>query len=245
MKIGIIGATDFDTDYLICNLRSVSTGKVKESYVANMHVVEFKYLDSSVVVCTARCGKVNGAVAATILITKYECTDIINIGSCGSLSTALRPGAFAIPKTVAQYDCDTTGLDEPRYVIQGSCRMTELSTSKSLRYELMRACPERCLPATGFNCKAATGDTFIHKRKQIKFFGVDKLHPTIVDMESGAIGQVCWTFRIPFAVLKQVADICDADIYGENKYKVSSSLSTAVIRFLEAMYVSNSKQKEG
>ena len=224
MKIGIIGATTFDTDYLIYNLKS-KVRHVEEHHIANAHIAEFRHLDFDIVVCTSGCGKVDSAAAISILLSKFQCSYVISIGSCGSLTTSLRPGALAIPKSIALYDWRKSKSNKPM----------KLTTSDFLRRKLQKACSKQCLLPSGLDCIAATGDTFINRRKQIKFFNIDKIHPAVVDMESGSIGQVCQAFQVPFAILRQVTNICDASAHSENKHKVSAQLSFVVLQFLESL----------
>lgn len=226
MKIGIIGATTFDTDHLIYNLES-KVRHAEEHHIANAHIVEFRHLDFDIVVCTSGCGKVDSAAAVSILLSKFQCSHVINIGSCGSLTTSLRPGALVIPKSVVFYDWHKSKSSKP----------VELTTSDFLRRKLQKASPKQCLLPDGLDCVVATGDTFINRRKQIKFFNIDKIHPAVVDMESGAIGQVCQAFRVPFATLRQVTNICDADAHRDNRHKIASRLSDAVMQFLDFMQI--------
>src|SRR5665213_302269 len=57
-----------------------------------------------VVVGRSAAGKVNAAIAATLLITNFNPTTILFSGTAGAVDPALRPGDVVIGATVVQHD---------------------------------------------------------------------------------------------------------------------------------------------
>ena len=235
MRIGIIGAMDVELATVISCLTNQSSKVYSPEYVGKVEFRRFEYRDLDVVLCASGCGKVNAALATSILISKFKCTDIINVGICGTLSKHLKPGDLVIPDLAMQYDCDTTELGETRYMIQGTSGITKYSISKKLR-DCLAVAANICGRDTYMSdCLAASGDTFIGSKKQIKYYGLNKLKPAVVDMESGAIAHTCWILGAEFAAIKEVTDDCSSDDYESNKHTASSKLSSVILVFLSKL----------
>ena len=236
MKVGIIGAMDSETGAIVHVLMEKYKSPISHYCNQNkLEFYEFNHEDVEVVICTCGCGKVNASLATTILIREYKCTDIVNIGCCGTMDKSVDVGSFMIPEKAIQYDCDTTGLGEERYMVQGTDGTTTYYLSSSLRHILAVAANSCDIDVCLFNCLAASGDTFLVSKNQKKYFGLNKINPQVVDMETAAIAHVCCILGARFASLRQVSDSCDAKVYEETKVSTSANLSDIILKFLELL----------
>lgn len=244
MKIGIIGAMDSETGALVHALTEKYGEQKSHRFISNAEFNEFETESGGIVVCTCGCGKVNGAIAATLLIYTYSCDNVVNIGCCGTMSKDVKVSDFVIPDDAMQYDCDTTELGEPRYMIQGSSSVTKYHLSEKLRRALIKAadaCGKDIVDNMYF--LAASGDTFIGSKKQQKYFGLNKIKPHVVDMETAAIAHACWVAGVEFASIRRVSDGCDATVYADNKDETSVELYDVVLEFLKT-YTNCNENKE-
>ncbi|NWO13255.1 5'-methylthioadenosine/S-adenosylhomocysteine nucleosidase, partial [Virgibacillus sp.] len=106
MTIGIIGAMDEE----IAFLKDAMYIK-KELEVANCLFIEGQLYDKEVVLLQSGIGKVNAAMATTILHERFAPNYIINTGSAGGFATDLEIGDVVISTQVVHHDVDATAFD--------------------------------------------------------------------------------------------------------------------------------------
>lgn len=203
MRIGIIGAMDNEVLGLIRDLRG---HKEKDlfGYTFHLGVLEGK----KVVVVQGGIGKVNAARCAQILIDKFRVGLIINTGVAGAVSSSLNIGDVIVPDVLYQHDFDVTCLGYSKgYMCTGENQdlPTAYFPPKDLR-DLVRGIFKDPLEVSSGGI--ASGDIFVHDpkmKKKIEFkFGV-----SAVDMESGAIAQVCSLGNVPFVIVRVISDRAD------------------------------------
>ena len=155
-------------------------------------------LGPDIIACAGGIGKVNAAMACEILCM-IGTEMIVNAGVAGCM-TDFPTGTLVVPSDYVQHDMDTSAIgDAPGFV----------STVNRLEFPTWK--PERCREilrgmgvetATG---RTATGDWFAtgtDRARRIR----DTFHPALMDMEGGAIAQVCYRNDRPFVALKSVSD---------------------------------------
>lgn len=154
--------------------------------------------DKKVFLINSGIGKVNAAVATSILINQYQVELIINVGIAGAACDDLMVGDVVCPSKLVYYDVDVTVFGYkygqiprmPSYYESG--QMYELFNNK---YDINIVDGTLC-----------TGDSFLttkHSLLKIKEIFSDIM---VVDMEGAAIGQVCLLFQKPLLLLKGVSD---------------------------------------
>ena len=166
-------------------------------------------------------GKVNSARATQMMIDIFNIEYIINVGVAGSLNEKLEIGDIVIGEKLVQHDFDTTACGDEKWYITG------VGKNFISDINLIEKC-NKIIKANlnDINIKVgtiATGDVFCQetslKNEIIKEFNAD-----CVEMEGGAIAQVCTLSNIPFIVIRSISDKPN----GHNnidfkKYVVSSS----------------------
>ena len=167
--------------------------------------------------CVGGISKVNAAMAAEILCLRFGVDMILNAGVAGC-ATDLPTGSLVVASDFVQHDVDTSAVGDPIGLVSTMNR-TEFPTWE----------PERCvallrelgIPAvTG---RVATGDWFAVKGGRSRWIA-DTFRPTLVEMEGGAIAQVCLRNNIRFAALKSVSDHLFSDRQAEEYFDFGHAL---------------------
>ena len=167
-------------------------------------------------------GKVNAARTTQILIDKYKVDRVINVGAAASINPMLNIGDVLIGKYVVQHDFDITAFGHSKGYITGvgnnvRCDSDFLyKVEEKLEEEKKFSKKDEDKNKRDYNVKigiVATGDVFcseVDMRDEIRgTFNADA-----VDMECGAIGQVCYLDNVPFIVIRGISDTPDGNNAG-------------------------------
>ena len=172
-------------------------------------------------VVVARCGmgKVSAAMGVQRLIDEWRVACVVVCGLAGGLAPGLRVGDIVIGESFVQHDLDASPIF-PRFQVPG------------LGIERFQAAPPlveaaedaaRRVVAAGVAVHEAdaappdvrrglivTGDQFIkdEQRHAILNHFPDAL---CVEMEGGAIGQVCYLNQVPFVIVRVISDTADGE----------------------------------
>ncbi len=157
-------------------------------------------------------GKVNAAVAATILITVFKAKVIINTGIAGSLSHEASLGDIVISNDTIQYDFDVTAFG----YAEGHIPRMEIST-----FEADQTLIDLCVLSaeeqhTIHVGRIVSGDRFVNT-ESFKQHLRETFKALCVDMESAAIGHVCYLHNLPYVAIRCISD--NADETSNTKYK--------------------------
>lgn len=177
-----------------------------------------------VVLVGAGMGKVNTAVVATVLADRFDCRAVVFSGVAGGLDPNLNIGDIVIADRAVQHDAGViadSGLQayQPGHV-------PFINPTERYGYPIDPALLDRvqkrladftlpALPATaggrgrppriGYGT-VLTGDQFVHsdvtRDRLFREFGGHA-----VEMEGGALAQVCEAFGIPWLVIRALSDL--------------------------------------
>ena len=117
-----------------------------------------------------------------------------------------------------QHDVDTTAVGDPIGLV---------STVNQVAFPTWE--PEKCvdilksLGTPAVTGRVATGDWFAVKGNRSRWIA-DTFHPTLVEMEGGAIAQVCLRNGVKFAALKSVSDHLFSDDQAEEYFDFGHAL---------------------
>lgn len=219
-KIGIVVAMEEEKNAVYDLMQDV---ELEESYELDFY--KGKIQGKKCVLVQSGVGKVNAARTTQILIDKFKVNRVINVGAAASINPMLNIGDILIGKYVVQHDFDITAFGHSKGYITGVGNNVRCDSDFLYKIE------EKLKKEKGFNRKdenkrdynikigiVATGDVFcseIDMRDEIRgTFNADA-----VDMECGAIGQVCYLDDIPFIVIRGISDTPDgnnADTFDKN-----------------------------
>ncbi|MBP2077519.1 5'-methylthioadenosine/S-adenosylhomocysteine nucleosidase [Oceanobacillus polygoni] len=227
MTIGIIGAMDEEVALLLDQMT-----EKQEQKVANCLFVQGKLQDKSVVLLKSGIGKVNAAMATTIMHERFAPTHVINTGSAGGFADNLEVGDIVISTEVVHHDVDVTAFNYSYGQVPGLPPM----------YEADQTLIEKAVAAVkniDINCEQgiiATGDSFMEDPERVAF--VREKFPTMLasEMEAAAVAQVCHQYNKPFVIIRALSDIAGKkssisfDQFLETAAKHAAQLIIAVVK---------------
>lgn len=179
--------------------------------------VPFFEVSPGIIACAGGVSKVNAAMAAEILCLKYGVDLILNAGVAGC-ATDLPTGSLVIASEFVQHDVDTTAVGDPIGLVS-TVNQTVFPTWE----------PEQCAALLGqlgtsvVTGRVATGDWFATKGQRAEWVR-DTFQPLLVEMEGGAIAQVCLRNGVRFVSLKSVSDHLFADNQAEEYFDFGQAL---------------------
>ena len=222
VKIGIIGAMDVEVKLLKEN--AVITRKTVK---AGMEFCEGKLGDNDVVIVKCGMGKVNSGICAQMLIDLFNVSHIINSGVAGALNDSLNIGDIVVATDVVQHDYDVTHIGFKAGEIPYTGKYA-FETDRTLRYEAVKAVHAVAPETQVVEGRICTGDQFLSEREKfnriISIFGGN-----CVEMEAGAIAQVCYLNNVPFVIIRAISDKIGTSVEDYKKFEASTAERCASI----------------
>ena len=170
-----------------------------------------------ILACAGGVSKVNAAMAAEIFCLKYGVDLILNAGVAGC-ATDLPTGSLVVASEFVQHDVDTTAVGDPIGLV---------STVNQVVFPTWQ--PERCVSllkeqgVSAVTGRIATGDWFAVKGSRAEWIR-DTFSPLLVEMEGGAIAQVCLRNGVRFVSVKSVSDHLFSEKQAEEYFDFGQAL---------------------
>lgn len=191
MKIGIIVAMRKELDLLLPLLQ--------DSEESRMSGFEFhcgKMGRHDVMVMQCGIGKVNAAMGALMLVNHFAPNFVINSGVAGGADKSVNVMDVVAGEKVSYHDV-WCGPESELGRVQGLPLYFEGSS------KLLELLPESGDIHRGLIC---SGDQFIDTMDEVNRIKGNFPEALAVDMESGAIAQVCYQCSVPFLALRVISD---------------------------------------
>jgi adenosylhomocysteine nucleosidase len=199
MKIAVIGAMEQEVEALrlvIENPESI--------IIANSEYTLGTYAGHEVILLKSGIGKVNAAMATTILLHQFKPDAVINTGSAGGFDTSLDVGAIVISDEVRHHDVDVTAFGYEMGQVPGLPAAFDSN-------EKLRILAEKTVSELGQHQFAtgliATGDSFMSDPERVEVVRGHFPHMKAAEMEAAAVAQVCHQFEVPFVIIRSLSDI--------------------------------------
>ncbi len=197
MTIGIISAMDSEHRRLAERLQEK---QVQED--GSFRYVEGRLGSNRLVLTQCGIGKVSAAVGASELIRRYSPQCIISTGVAGGIDSCLRVTDVVASERLVYHDV-WCGEGNAYGQVQGYPACYEghpalLAHAVSLNGKLSGTHVH-----SGLIC---TGDRFITSRKELDAIKADFPDGLAVDMESAAIAQTCYLYKVPFLSFRIISD---------------------------------------
>lgn len=199
MTIGIINAMQKEHEQLAALLHDKQV-----THEGHLAFTTGTYAGRDVVLTQSGIGKVNAAVGAVELIRRYAPDVLVNTGVAGGIDASLRVMDVVAGATVAYHDVDCGPENQPGQVqglppaFQADARLLAAATALKAS--------TRIVP--GLIC---SGDQFITDRQQLQAIKARFPQALAVDMESGALAQVCHLYGVPFLSFRIISDTPGAE----------------------------------
>ncbi|WP_257346180.1 5'-methylthioadenosine/S-adenosylhomocysteine nucleosidase [Pseudalkalibacillus decolorationis] len=223
MKIAIIGAMNEEVE-LVLN----SIGDYKEKTIAGSTFYTGEFEGQEIILLKSGIGKVNAAIATTLLNQVYQPDYVINTGSAGGFHPDLNVGDVVISTEIRHHDVDVTAFGYEYG------QVPQLPAHYQPDEMLVRTAEECAKDVTEMQVvkgMIASGDSFMNNAERVAF--IRTKFPTLfaAEMEAAAVGQVCHQFKVPFVVIRSLSDIAgkDAPMSFEQFLKIAAKNSAELI----------------
>lgn len=196
--IGIIGAMKEEVAILKELIKNQRVEKIMhvEFTVGLLHDKEVVLLESGI-------GKVNVAIATTLLLEKFAVDVVINTGSAGGIITDAEVGDVVISKAVAYHDVDVTGFGYDWGQVPGLPAVFKSDGDLVSKVEDVL----KRVDIRYFTGQIVTGDAFVNRPEQLVVVKENFNEAIALEMEAAAVAQVCHIANIPFVVVRALSDI--------------------------------------
>lgn len=206
MKIGIITAMSSEQRQLANQL----TEKTERSEGA-FNYIEGKIRNNSVVLMQCGIGKVNAAAGTVELIRNFAPDCIISTGVAGGIDTCLNVMDVVASRQIVYHDV-WCGEGNAYGQIQG---LPLFFSGNDTLYDCALSLDTETPIHGGLIC---TGDKFITDANELKDIKRNFPDGLAVDMESAAIAQICYLYKVPFISFRIISDTPGAEQHLE-QYK--------------------------
>lgn len=223
MKIAVIGAMEEEVELLRKALSNTET-----TTIAKSEYTTGTYKEKDVVLLKSGIGKVNAAMATTILLYEFKPDVVINTGSAGGYDPSLEVGAIVISDEVRHHDVDVTIFNyEMGQVPQMPPAFKADANLMKLAEEAVTEIGEHQF-GVGLIC---SGDSFMNDSERVA--KVREYFPQMkaVEMEAAAVAQVCFQFETPFVIIRALSDIAgkESHISFDEFLPVAAKHSTEIV----------------
>ena len=217
--IGAVIAMQSEADILLDEM------KISRSLtVSGKRIHVGKAYGKDIAVCVCGVGKVNAALGAQILISKFDAKILLNFGVAGSLNTQTELCSIYQIAAATQFDFDLVQLNG-----------TKIGTLNEYQESYLTL---NTLPLDFPKRKLGTADRFNDSADDFNLL-TKELQADIRDMEGGAIVQAAFAAQLPVYAIKAISDVAGSgsttEQYLMNKDKALCNLKAALPTIFECL----------
>lgn len=222
MGIAIIGAMEEEVTLL---REAMAISEVKT--IAHVQFIKGLLGSKEVVLLRSGIGKVNVAIATTLLFEHFEVETVINTGSAGGLHPDANVGDVVVSDGVLYHDVDVTGFNYSYGQIPGLPVI--FKPSKQLVDQVCQIL--KTSEQTYWLGQIGTGDAFINRPDQLEVIKKNCPDVIAIEMEAAAVAQVCYQYEKPFIVVRALSDIAGKESHlSFNEFlSVAAKKSSAIV----------------
>lgn len=210
--------------------------RINDTKIINGMTIYHGYLDDKeVALIQGGIGKVGVTISVSTLLNTYPINYLINVGTCaGYNDSKVKPYDIVIGNEFAYYDVDVTAFNYV-YGQMAGCPKTFKSDvkisqiifdlGKSMNYPMVMG-------------DMLCGDNFVTNQIDLLDKITNKFNDKnviSVDMESTAVAQCCYMYKIPFIVLRTISDILNAECQKDSYETVLKVSSKKIARLLQKL----------
>ena len=188
----------------------------------------------AVVLAEAGIGKVNAALAASILFDRFRCGGIVFSGVAGGVDPNLNVGDLVIAEQVIQHDYGAMVQGALEVYRAGSLPFPEFRGDVALKANAaLIAGARKALDGAQFGT-ILTGDYYLGcgqtRERLFSNFG-----GKAVDMESAAVAQVAEAFGAPWLIIRALSDLAGEDSQLDFQAFAREAAKTAAAAVLKSL----------
>jgi adenosylhomocysteine nucleosidase len=183
------------------------------------------FYNKDCVVALSRIGKVASSVTAAVMIEKFNIDRLIVCGVAGGIAPHLKTGDIVVADECVQHDLDARPIFpqfEAPLLSKGffPCDPALVATAMESSLEFLKNDLEKFISEFDikkfslqspslYKGQLCCGDQFISSSAQLKKIRTDLPKVLCVEMEGGAVGQVCYEYNVPYVVVRTISDGAD------------------------------------
>lgn len=204
--------------------------KLKTQVHAGVEFYSGKLRGHDVCLVRSGIGKVNGAMATTLLIELFSPEFIVNTGCAGGTKDFLNIGDIVISDSVLHHDADNTCFG---YKFGQIPREPEMYLAdKKLASQCLEILSES--KVKGHLGQVASGDSFMCDPERIAQAKARFPQLHALDMEAAGIAQAAHKYAVPFVIARALSDIAGKESVDYRQFlptavKLSSDLVLALL----------------
>jgi adenosylhomocysteine nucleosidase len=162
--------------------------------------------DQKIVVARSGVGKANAACTLALVLSAFDVGCVINIGSSGGLQPGQRVLDLVVPREVVYTDVDLTTFGLAPGQMHGE--PPRFYPDARLLAIFDRLAADGAVPHTCHRGLLGSADSHIAQPEQIAQIRQRFRDEVLcVEMEGGAIAQICTRFGVPFLILRALSDV--------------------------------------
>ena len=167
---------------------------------------EARHGTQEIVVARSGVGKANAASTLALVLSDFDIGCVINIGSAGGLQPGQRVLDLVVPREVVYTDVDLTMFGLAPGQMHGEPPRFYPDPRLLATFDDLVAAD--AVPHTCHHGLLGSADSHIALPEQIARIR-ERFHNEVlcVEMEGGAIAQVCTRFGVPFLILRALSDV--------------------------------------
>lgn len=193
-------------------------------FISGKNVYVGKAFGKDLAVCICGVGKVNAALGAQLLVSKFDAEKLLNFGVAGGLNDSTKLCAVYQISAAVQFDFDLVALNG-----------TKMGTLNEYTENYLAL---NTLDLPFEKRKLGTADRFNDSVADYKLL-TEELNADIRDMEGGAVVQAAYAAQLPVYSLKAISDVAGSgsttEQYLVNKDKALVNLKAALPLLFEKL----------
>ncbi|AAX16885.1 5'-methylthioadenosine/adenosylhomocysteine nucleosidase [Borrelia hermsii] len=202
---------------------------ILDEYSGGKKIYKGEIAGHKVISLTTGIGKVNAAMWNSYIISRYKITHIINSGTAGGIkeSTNLKITDIIVSSETAFHDFNLTKFGHKIGQVPGFPQ--KFKADENLLSKIINITQDKFKNINVHIGLILTGDQFIGDEKQLEEIKNNFADALAVEMESAAVAQVAYTFKIPFIIIRSISDLLNIkdNHIDFNKFLQDASMNSA------------------
>ncbi len=180
-------------------------------------------------------GTVNAALTVALIANKYPIDSILLLGVAGAIQDILKIGDVVLSSKILQHDCFFSGGKKKEYMAPGEL-FVSLRPEKRVKPEFIvnktflswiESLIDNNVSSKIYKGTILSGNEFVGNSQRKKYLAQVNSEALAVEMEAAGVAQVAKRLKIPFVVIKTIADRLHPDGSVSSDY---NKFSTAAAR---------------
>ncbi len=203
-RIGIVSPMDSEMALLLSKTEIERVDKVGDF---EFHVGKLEGKD--IVIVKAGMGLVLSSSCTTTLLNTYNISSVICTGIAGGVSDETKVLDVVISKDLVLHDYGQLDRDDFReWIVERGPEDGRIPADSTLTEKALSAAKKVVGEDRVFFGTIASGDQFIANEWYVKRLQ-DKYNAYACEMEGASLALVCYTFKVPFVVIRTLSDKAD------------------------------------